>query len=240
MSNETNDSGDQGQTEEKLYFGEYKTMEEADEALKKLKGESSKLREDLENEKRINNILNSTPKEKAPASKEEYGIPYSTNLANVFSDEEAAAIDGTLKGYVSGLRKEVGTYIENAIVTSRQQQQAEETFYSQYKDLANFKDVVNMVSADVKNELGDRALAGDRTELFKLVAKRARDYLGDTKKKLSEIDIHIEPSRSSSHDPKPPVTREEPQVTTAEERSKNAYDEWKNDKNKMNKKLIGG
>lgn len=174
--------------EPKLYAGKYKSVEEMEAAFKQIEREASEAKEALDREQRLNSLLSTEPRtvpQAAPTT--DY------DLSSVLGEDGSKVLKSALEGYRNQVLGEARNLVQETVSSVRAQERAEKIFYKTYAELEDFKDEVDRQAALLAKELGpDRARVVKQEQLFAEVAKRTKEHLSQTKRKLSKAPIHVE------------------------------------------------
>jgi len=216
----TPENQDTSQEQQELYFGKYKTKEEAEAAFKQMERTSTEAKEALDREQRLNALL-STEDRSQPQPQAQQPAQY-TGLQGVFDEEQAQAVSQMLaqerQQVIGQMRKEGKAMMDDYKV----RQDTERQFYESYKDLKAFQDDVDAESNKLALELGDRASRVPIGDLMKEVAKRTREKLANQKSKLTKSTLHVESGEVI--EPEVELKTPESKETTEQERTQQFFD----------------
>lgn len=191
-------SGSQdNQGSDKLIMGKYKTQEEAFAALEHLEKTNNDLKEALDREQRLNQLLDSAkePEPRPTQSTSDYSAEYS----DLFEDEgKSKRLKSLLDTHEQNIMHKVGTALERKLEIMEARRQANIQFYKKYPELEPFKDQVDMEAQRLGEELGPKSKHASFDSLAKEIASRVKTNLAETKKKLNTSSLlHVEGGSSS-------------------------------------------
>jgi len=209
--------------QEELFFGKYKTKEEAEAAMKEMERERTEAKEALDREQRLNQLLSSEESTQPERAQETTAQQY-VGLQNVFDEEQTAAMHSLLKAQQEQIMAQVRREGRKMIDDFKVRQETEKEFYETYTDLANFKDEVDFEANRLAFSLGEKVQKIPMKELMKEVAKRTRERLAIHKSKLTKSTIHLESGEVLEPEVKVEKTPVETTAATPEERTQKFFD----------------
>lgn len=223
------------QTQEKLFFGKYKSQEEAEAAFKEMERAATEAKEALDREQRLNALL-STEDRSQP--QEQQAVPQYQGLQGVFDEEQAAAVSQMLQQEREMIVKQMRAEGRQMWEEYKVRTDAERQFYEEYKDLAHFKEDVDAEANRLALELGHRASRVPMKDLMKEVAKRTRDKLATQKSKLTKSHLHLESGEVV--EPEVKFGDAKPKQTSEDERTQKFFAEEVGDFNKRKYQPLRG
>lgn len=191
-----NEQGAENQNQT-LILGRFKSEEEAKAHYEKVERESLELKEKLEQERRLNNLLATEDRTDPSPAKQ---TPAQLGLSSYLGEEGENAVRSVLDNYKSVLVEQVGRMVNNAVSQYRARQKAEERFYSSYKDLKGYEDIVDQQSDNIARDLGERLKVIPEEQFFSEVAKRTRDFVSNIANRANKQPLHLEAGTVSSPD----------------------------------------
>ena len=176
---------------EALFFGKYKTKEEAETAFKEMERDRTESKEALDREQRLNALL-ASESHTQPRYEETQPASRYTSLQNVFDEEQTQAVSQLLAQERAQILEQVRAEGRNMLDDYKVRQDTETKFYQDYKDLNYFKEDVDAEANKLAIELGVKASKIPLKDLMKEVAKRTREKLATQKSKLTKTPLHVE------------------------------------------------
>lgn len=217
----TENQGNQGEGKS-LIMGKYKSPEEAFAALDQLERQNNDLKEALDREQRLNQLLESV--ETTPKSKEYIPVNHgNTGTPELFEDEEKSRkFNELLAAREQTIWQRVDSLVEKKVKQFESKRQANEYFYGKYPELKDFTDRVDIHASRLGMELGEKAGKMPIDKLAQEVASRVKSELAETKKKLASSTLHIEGGSMSEPSSE---TKSSVSSSSEEERASNYFKE---------------
>lgn len=213
MKNESTENQGNENGGEKLILGKYRTNEEAFAALEQAEKEKNDLKEALDREQRVNQLLDSVREE--PAQKQEQVL--SNQYPELFEDEEKARkFNEVLQTREQAIWQRVGSLVEQKVQLHEARRNANEQFYKKYPELKDFSHIVDSHATALGKELGAKSAQVPFDKLAAEVAARAKAEMNDLKKKLTKNSLYVESGNSSE----PNFGGEEKEPSTSSEESR--------------------
>ena len=190
-SNSENQGDDEGG--EKLILGKYKSQEEAFAALEQAEKQNNDLKEALDREQRLNQLLDSVKDE--PEQKVDQ--TFHNEYPDLFEDEaKAKKFNEVLQTREQAIWQRVGSLVDQKVQQERAKMNAHEQFYKKYPDLKDFTHIVDSHATALGKELGAKSANVPFDKLAAEVASRVKAELGEMKKKLTKNSLYVEGSSS--------------------------------------------
>lgn len=211
-------------SEEKVETTETQSQDEGKQAeldaqelqakLEQAEKEKALLKEDLDRERRVNELLDGVDEIKEPSYQE------STFLGDGYEE-----IDKRINEKIQQTQQQIWQQMQQVSQNTYAQYQAmskiEQMYYSKYPQHKGWEDVVNRESANLAKELGDRVNAVPFDSKLEQVAKRVNSEIGKMKERLSNPTLPIEGGNMSEPEVQQTKTEEGPK--SEEERLQSAF-----------------
>lgn len=231
-SNSENQGNDEGG--EKLILGKYKTQEEVFAALEQAEKQNNDLKEALDREQRLNQLLDSVKDE--PIKKTEQ--TFQSEFPDLFDDEDKAKrFNEVLQTREQAIWQRVGSLVEQKVSSYEARRNANEMFYKKYPDLKDFSHIVDSHATSLGKELGAKSATIPFDKLAAEVASRVKAELGDIKKKLTKNSLYVE--SGSSGEPNFESDDKPRKSSSEEERAMKYFQEEANLKNSKKNAVFG-
>lgn len=190
QGNTTPENQDDGK--EKLFFGQYKTLEEAEGAFKKQQKENLELKETLDREERLNSLLSVEPRSEGhtPADDGDGDTQATNPFTGTFDDEEANFLNGYIRANNREVLKQAADMINTGINNAQANLVRETRFFKKYPKLEMFREEVQHQANLLAKQLSGRKMADEK--LFAELSKRTTEYLDEQKKKFANPSMHLE------------------------------------------------
>lgn len=196
MDNTKSNSENQGNdvSGESLILGKYKNQEEAFAALAQAEKQNNDLKEALDREQRLNQLLDSVREEPQPRAEQSFRNEY----PDLFDDEEKARkFNEVLQTREQAIWQKVGSLVDQKVQIQKARDNANDQFYKKYPDLKDFSNIVDSHATALGKELGAKSANVPFDKLAAEVASRVKSELGEMKKKLTKSSLYVEGSSSS-------------------------------------------
>lgn len=222
---QNSENQEDGESGESLILGKYKTQEEAFAALEEAEREKNSLKEALDREQRLNQLLDSVkdePQYQEPQASSDYD---ESELYDVFGDEDQVKkFNRTLEAREQEIFRRVNSLVDSKVQQIEARRNATKQFYSKYPELEGFEDRVDFHASNLGRELGPRASKVQFDKLAEEVASRVKSELAETKKKLTKSSLYVEGGGVS--EPNVNVqSSSKPESVSEEERAARYFDE---------------
>lgn len=216
MSEENTPNTENQDTDESgVKLGKFKSPEELLAAYEQAERERQDLKESLDREQRLNQLLDSAKEPEYESEQSEPGVHYAP-LNNYFDEDQIKVLDQYIAAREQSMYQKFNHLTEKKLSDYEAKRYATERFYQLYPDLKDFSDMVDANARALGGELGDRAKAVSFDKLAEEIASRTKKQLAETHRKLNKSPLYVESGAMS--EPTLKKTDNTPKETSEEDR----------------------
>jgi hypothetical protein len=200
-------------TPQKLFFGKYKTLEEAEAAMTELHRNNTDLRSQLDAERNVNKLFSDGHTEPKNSGYVPMDVP------STFDDETVGWLKRREEQLANSILGEAQKYI-GQVLTAKE---FVNEFFSENPDLKNYRDLAKVEYDQLQREMGGRLNVNKDT--LTVLAGRVRKRVSEIQASAKTPPPHLE--SGTSQDRSKPASKETHQEPTDEENLKSFMDDRK-------------